>query len=377
LTRIQVPDEHGAEQRSWEVVRSAYRERVPAPERRPYGRPALAFAAAVLAGAVALSPAGATVGRLITRALGVQHAAAALSSLPVPGRLLVSGPDGAWTVAANGSTRRLGPWPQASWSPHGRYIAVASVNRLAAVDPHGKTYWKLVRPHVSDPRWYPPLGYRVAYLSGHTLRVVAGDGTGDHLLASGVARIAPAWRPAHPYELSYVTQRGAVRVLQADTGRALWSATSGEAVEALAWSADGQRLLTLSPTVARVYSADGSPLSTLELPGATRAINGVLSPDGQTLAVILDNGGSDVVALEDLGAHGASPRRVLAGAGLGQLLWSPDGRWLLVSWPAADQWVFVRVTGAPRIAAVSHIARQFSTRANHGLPNVDGWCCGP
>jgi hypothetical protein len=71
-------------------------------------------------------------------------------------------------------------------------------------------------------------------------------------------------------------------------------------------------------------------------------------------------------------------RRVLSGAGLGQLAWSPDGRWLLVSWPAADQWVFVRVAGTPRIAAVSRIARQFSIRDAHGeagFPRIEGWCC--
>jgi hypothetical protein len=66
----------------------------------------------------------------------------------------------------------------------------------------------------------------------------------------------------------------------------------------------------------------------------------------------------------------------LAGPGLGQVLWSPDGRWLLVSWPAADQLVFIGVTGATRIAAVSHIAQHFSSggRAS-GFPQLDGWCC--
>ncbi len=376
LATVHAPDERGAEERSWAVVRSAYRERVPSAQRRPHLRPALALAAALLGGAVALSPAGATVGRLITRALGVQHAAPALSSLPASGRLLVSGPGGTWTVAANGSTLRLGPWSQASWSPHGRYITVAGRNRLAVVDPHGRQQWTLIRPDVSDPRWYPPSGYRVAYLSGNDLRVVAGDGSGDHLLASGVAGIAPAWRPAHPYQLAYMSNERSLLVLEADTGQRLWSVTTGVNVDELAWSADGQRLLALSPTGARVYSADGRLISTLSPPGGARAISGALSPDGQTLALTLSTGGGDVVVLEKPGAHGAALRRVLAGAGLRQLIWSPDGRWLLVSWPAADQWVFVRASGAPRIAAVSHITRQFSSGPNRGLPQVDGWCCG-
>ena len=182
LREFRAPDETGAESRAWEVVRSAYLEREQVAARhRPRWRLAVAPAAAVIIAALALSPAGASVGRFITRALGEQHAAPALFSLPSSGRILVSGPGGTWTAAADGSTRRLGPWSQASWSPHGLFVAVASGDRLAAVDPHGTVRWALARPAVSDPSWYSPSGYRVAYLSAGTLRVLAGDGTGDRL----------------------------------------------------------------------------------------------------------------------------------------------------------------------------------------------------
>jgi hypothetical protein len=62
---------------------------------------------------------------------------------------------------------------------------------------------------------------------------------------------------------------------------------------------------------------------------------------------------------------------------MAQVTWSPNGRWLLVSWPAADQWVFVAVAGgAPRIAAISRIKRQFTPRSPlSAFPTVDGWCC--
>jgi hypothetical protein len=195
LSDFRAPDEAGAERRAWTVVRAAYLEREPV--RRPRARRSLllAPALAVLAAALVLSPAGAKVGRIITHALGVAHAAHALYSLPSPGRILMSGAGGTWTVAADGSTRHLGSWPQASWSPHGLYVTVASTDHLAAVDPRGNVRWTIARPRVSDPRWYSPSGYRVAYLSAGTLRVIAGDGTGDRLLATHVAPVAPAWRP--------------------------------------------------------------------------------------------------------------------------------------------------------------------------------------
>jgi hypothetical protein len=374
LTRFRAPDEAAAEQRAWAVVRSAHQERVPSKRRSPFRWSALSFAAVVAAGAVALSPAGATVGRLITRALGEQHAAPALFSLPAPGRLLVSGPGGAWTVAADGSTRRLGSWTQASWSPHGLYLTVTSGDQLAAVNPRGTPQWTLARPAISDPRWYPPTGYRVAYLSDDDLRVVAGDGTGDRLLAASVADVAPAWRPGHAYQLAYVSRAGRIVVRDADTSKTLWSANPRSIIDELTWSADGQHLLALSPHRVGIYTAGGALRSNALLPPGSTTVDAALSPNGHTLALVIGVGASDVV-LEDVRSPSLAAHRVLSGAGLRQVEWSPDGKWLLVSWPAANQWVFVRVAGAPRIAAVSRIAQQFAAGSNRGFPQLDGWCC--
>jgi hypothetical protein len=375
LARLRVPGESETEERVWEVVRVAYVERTPTVRHRANRRPVAALAVGVLLlGALALSPAGATVGGLITKALGVQNAAPSLASLPAPGRLLVSRSGVTWLVSGDGSIRRLGRWPQASWSPRGLYVTVAGGDRLAAVDPHGATQWALTRPDVRDARWYPPSGYRVAYLSGLDLRVVAGDGTGDRLLAAEVARVAPAWRPAHAYQLAYVTAGGLVTVRDADTSRVVWSTRARVPVAQLAWSSDGQRLLALSPTAVLIYGADGSPKARLALPSRLPAIDGALSPDGHTLALVLGRAGNEVVTA-DTRVPERAPRRVLAGPGLRQVVWSPDGRWLLASWPAANQWVFIRVAGSPRIEAISRIAQQFPSGGSRGVPRLDGWCC--
>ncbi|MGI8712637.1 MAG: hypothetical protein ACR2NR_05510, partial [Solirubrobacteraceae bacterium] len=327
----------------------------------------------VLVGVLTLTPAGATVSRLISHALGVPHSARSLFSLPAPGRLLVSGPGGTWTVSADGSRRRLGSWRQASWSPHGLYIAVAAGDQLATVDPHGVTRWALRRRAVSDPRWYPPTGFRVAYRSGSTLRVVAGDGTGDHLLAAGVAPVAPAWRPDHPYQLAYV-QHDRVIVRDADTGRMTW-AEPARAVRKLGWSADGTRLLVITRTDIRALDPGGKTISTIAVTPDSPAIDGSLSPDGQTLALVRAGVGPGVTVAR-LTSPRPALRTVLAGFGVRQAVWSPNGRWLLISWPAADQWVFIAVAGKPRIAAVSRIAPQFTTGSRpKGFPQLQGWCC--
>jgi WD40-like Beta Propeller Repeat len=374
LREFRAPDEAGAEQRAWRVVQAAYAEQDPVPKTR--SRRGLALApglALIVAAGVALSPAGATVGRLgatvsslITRALGVRHAAPMLSSLPSPGRVLVSGPGGTWTAAADGSLRHLGAWSQASWSPRGLYVAVASSDRLAAVDPRGNVRWAVARPAVSDPTWFPPSGYRVAYLSAGTLRVIAGDGTGDHLLATRVAPVAPAWRPGQtlgPFEVAYVTGAGRIVVREADPPEeVLWRTPSlGVRPRELLWSSDGRRLVVVTTSDVRTYAGGGGLVATRRVSASAAA----LSPDGRSLALVVNR---DQVLVNG--------RRLFAGAGIRGVSWSPDGRWLLIDWPAADQWVFVRAAGAPRVAAVSRIAQQFSSGGSVGaFPRLEGWCC--
>lgn len=373
LSRFRAPDEAASQERAWSVVRDAYREREPVTARRSRRRLVLIPAIALALAALTLSPAGASVRRWIGHALGVPHAAPALFRLPAPGRVLVSGNGGTWTVAADGSSRRLGSWRAATWSPRGLYVAVIRRDQLAAVDPHGTLHWALARPAVRDPAWYPPTGYRVAYLSGHSLRVVAGDGTADHLVATGVAAVAPSWQPGHAYRLAYVTHKRLVVVRDADTGQVIWTALLPAPVSELAWSADGGRLLAVTAGRANLYSGHGRLVTTVSSPPGAPIRDASLSPDGGALALIRGAGDQDVIVVRPASGPRQQSRRVLSGAGLRQLAWSPDGRWLLVGWPAADQWVFIRVAGVPRIAAVSRIARQFSGSAS--FPRIEGWCC--
>jgi Tol biopolymer transport system component len=295
-----------------------------------------------------------------------------LSSLPSAGRVLVSGPGGTWTAAADGSLRHLGDWTQASWSPRGLYMAVASADRLAAIDPRGNVRWAIARPEVSDPRWFSPSGYRVAYLSAGTLRVIAGDGTDDHLLAARAARVAPAWRPGYSFQLAYVTTDNRLVVRDADTEQLIWTRVLDAQPRELLWSSDGSRLVVVSARSVRTYAGSGGRPTLLHLPGAPVG-DAALSPDGKRIALVL---GRDRVVIVRAGSASSPVRQLLAVAGLRELSWSPNGRWLLASLPAADQWVFVRALGPPRVAAVGRIAQQFSSGGSaKSFPQLEGWCC--
>ena len=234
LGKVRVPGERDAEDRAWQLVRAAYAERTPAKRPTAGRRFALAGAVGAVLLAIGLSPAGAKVGDAIQDVfgLGEPDAKPQLRSLPATGELLVDSGQGAWIVREDGSKRLLGDYDQASWSPHGLYVAVAQGRELAAVDTAGDPRWTFPAPGVvRDPRWAGDAAdTRIAYRSGADLRVIAGDGNPatDRLIARDVAPMAPAWRPigysklgppaANGFVLSYLTGDGEIRSVNVDSG---------------------------------------------------------------------------------------------------------------------------------------------------------------
>ena len=152
--------------------------------------------------AAVLSPPGRAVFHRVREAVGIQHAAPALFSLPAPGRLLVVSAEhgGVWLVHDNGLKRLLGSYSDAEWSPHGRYVVATEPNELVALDLDHGVRWSLARRGASVAALGrdADVDTRIAYLTPSGLRVVAGDGTGDHLLdrhagdgAAGLGSRAP------------------------------------------------------------------------------------------------------------------------------------------------------------------------------------------
>jgi hypothetical protein len=364
LVTAPLPDELGAMRRGWTVARSAFEQREPVRRRRDF-RPVvvLAFAAALLA--AALSAPGEAVIERVRKAIGIERAQPALFSLPSPGRVLVSSTRGVWVVQPDGSKRLLGRYREASWSPRGLFVVAARPNEVAALEPGGAIRWSLARPGVSRPRWAGLRGdTRVAYLSRGRLHVVPGDGIGDR--AVGRARaVAPAWRPGMRHVVAYQDARGRVVVYDADSRGVLFRTGPLRAVRTLEWSRAG-RLLVATGDGLVVFGGEGQRIARRPLAGVRAA---TFSPDGRLLAVLR----ASEILLVDARRPDARPRRVFAGSGaLKSVAWSPNGRWLLVAWEAADQWVFVRVGGPRRIAAVSNVTAQFRSSR---FPTVEGWCC--
>ncbi len=369
LSSVQVPDADGASERAWELVRAAYaeRERVPEPSRvRPV---AIALVAASAAAALAVaSPPGRAVVERVREAVGVERAEPALYALPTRGSLLVASDGGLWVVQPDGSRRRLGAYREGSWSPFGRFVVATRSHEIAAVEPGGKVRWTLARPAPSGAAWAGTrTDTRIAYADRSGIRVVAGDGTRDRLVLPH-ARGPVAWRPGSLQELAYVSRRG-VRVVDVDTGRVVWATETRPSgpVRALEWSSDGQRLLVLHPTSLRVYDARGQVVAQDDPSDATKDADAAFRPGSHDIAVVRLHGSQSTVFWLATGTP------LFNGTGaLDSVTWSPDGRWLLVTWPTVDQWVFVPGAAGRRLRAVANVAVQFRAQA---FPRVEGWCC--
>jgi hypothetical protein len=372
LERIAIPGEEGARERAWAVVRTAFAEREPI--RRPSRWPRVAAVALALAATVAAvaSPPGRAVLDEIREVVGVQRAQPALFSLPAPGSLLVSSQAGVWVVREDGSKRLLGDYREASWSPLGRFVVATRPNELAALEPDGGVRWTLARPGVRSPRWAgTATDTRIAYVDRTGLRVVAGDGTADRLVLSGF-RGALAWRPGRSFELAVATARD-VRLLDTTTRRTLWRRAHDGHI-GMSWSAAGERLLVASTRALRLYDPRGRVRHELAPAGAPLSA-AALAPSGASLVFAQGVAGrSELRVVPRLRPGATAVRRLLAGAGsFGELVWAPEGAWVLVSWGEADQWVFVRANGGG-IRAVSDVSAQFRSRS---FPRIEGWCCAP
>lgn len=394
LRAAPLPGAEEAERRGRLMVEAAFVERQP--RRRTAGprRLALTLAAATLALALLLSPAGAAVRDWIDDALtvGVRDAEPALTEIPGGGRLLVSSPQGAWVVQADGSRRLLGAYDEATWSPRGLFVAVASGRTLNAVEPDGTVRWSLsAAAPIADLSWSPS-GFRVAYRAGRALRVVGGDGRGDRLLARRAAPAAPAWAPGGPHLLAYIEADGGLVVANTDTGETAAAAAAPSGTRAVGWAPDGSALLFATRDALLLRDVGASklldrltlgPVRRLPLPAGATVERAAFSPDAGTIAALLSRPGDGArqprseLALID--PNGGATRGLFRAPGvLADIAWSPGGDRLLLPWPAADQWLFIPADGRRRVRAVGGISAEFSPGAPPGaarFPRLEGWCC--
>lgn len=383
------PGEAEAEERVRRLTAADFAAR-PQSRRRLPRRSGLAAAIAALVAGFALTPAGAKVSDLVSDAVsgGQEATPVKLGGFPHVGPLLVDAGGKTWLVEPDGSKRELGRFSDAAFSPHGLYVAATEGDRLSAIDLEGEERWSSEGTYpVMDPTWSQS-GFRIAYREGDTVRVIAGDGTGDTEIADKVFA-PPAWRPASPtllrsstdgagtHELTYAELGGLVRLVDTDSGEVIWTtrvptnaAANSATIRDLSWSTNGARLLVEMNDGYAVFRRDGSLVTSVR---GSRLGDVEISPDGSRVAFVAPRGKNRTVFTEGAKAGGQPIAKVFSGPGpITDLDWSAHGRTLAIGWKAADQWVFIR-PGA-RATGVSEIGRQFDG-AGGSFPRIVDWCC--
>ncbi len=377
LRRLAAPDGAAAERRARELVLAAHAGRAPA--RRLRRRWAAALVASLLGTGVAVTAVqGAPIARWVGHALdrvagGDPLRPAGLAELPGGGQLLVGTGRQAWIVGQGVDRAVAHTDGQVSWSAFGHYIACACGTTLAAVLPTGRVVWsERFGATVSAPIWSPD-GNRIAFVVGGQLHVTAADGTQSHRLAGGGLRGPAAWRPGAAHELAVADAPGRVSLVAADSGRVVARMASGGPTVSLGWSRDGARLLAAAAGAVRVFEAGGRLVAVVHPPAGSRVRAAALSPSGRQIAALVGRPGGGQEALLGPAAGGRGALVLLAGEELGDLFFSPDGRWLLVGWHPLDSWLFFTTTPGPaQVRQVTHVA----ARVGAGEPVVAGWCCG-
>ena len=292
----------------------------------------------------------------------------------------LAAPAALFVVHADGSRRLLGPYRDGSWSPHARFVVATAGRHLVALDPRtGSVHWSLTASApVHAARWsleptVPPC-CRVAYLSGGTLRIVAGDGSGQHALAPADMRAAPAWRPGdHRRALAYVDPAGAVRLVSAETGAALAVPFHhGFRPTLLAWSSDGTRLLAMNPVRLVVLDAWLHQIGAIRRPLSEYGsfTTAAFAPRSHAVIVLRRLGQNERARVELL--RPGQPARLLETlvGGLYGLAPSPDGKTVLVGWGAADKWLLVPTRAGGRTRRVTGLAAVFGSSA---VPVANAW----
>jgi hypothetical protein len=382
LQRAQAPGETEAAERAWSVVRAAHAERARVPWIERHSRLVVVLAAIAAVAVAAVTPPGRAVVDTVRNTVAEEPPPEnAFDRIPGGGRLLVLSASGPWVVHEDGSKRLLGHYEDAAWSPRGLFVVATQGGRLVTLDSDsGDVRWSLSRSErVADPRWSGGgLDTRIAYRSGSSLHVVAGDGAPDSVLADDVPPVAPAWQLGS-HVLGYAGSDGRIHVVDVDSSRELWRTPRVKGVRQILF--DGKRVLAVTTREIWVFGPQKRALFERVARGHTILSVALVPVHGVVLGDYDEAADATELVVPTCSTSGACllipDIHVYRGAGrVGDLTSSPDGRWLVAASPNADQFLFFRrLPRLGKVVSVSDVTREFgpSGTGAESFPGIAGW----
>jgi Ca2+-binding RTX toxin-like protein len=190
------------------------------------------------------------------------------------------------------------------------------------VNPDGTRQIRLRGTGAQDrlPVWSPD-GTSIAFVREGSLYVMAGDGTGQHRIVSGVEIVRPTWAP-DGRRIAFV--RGTNLWLASADGSDAQQLTAGTEP---AWSPDGTRIAFVRGGQLATIGTDGSNLELLQGGdlGATGTRTPTWSPEGSRIAVVQEERGAVGIPSPIVIVNLAQRKgRYLLVAGYPGPVWSPD-----------------------------------------------------
>jgi hypothetical protein len=252
-------------------------------------------------------------------------------------------------------------------------VAAVRGRTLAALDLRGRVRWSVQRPFaLGQPVWAPD-GLTIAYRSGDGLRAVAADGTEDRFLAGPMGAAAPAWLDERT--LVWADRQGRVRTVDVITRREGWRSRAGTAPRTIVVASN--RVLAVSDGAVRVLLRRDGRLALLRAAPRAETFVGAAA-HGKRLALVRYDArhGLSHIELASATTAGADGRETPSLPGrVGAPTFSPDGRWLLLGWRVADEWLFLSTPTAGRVAAVGSVGKRLApiSPGRWAFPRVIGW----